>query len=61
MYKPTRFWWLSGLFSFGEVFGATSWQTLRISHLATIPAIALLTLSHVLLSWRIGGLQSQPA
>lgn len=57
MYKPAQFWWLSGLFSFGEAFGATSWQTLRISHLATIPAIALLTLTHVLLSWRIGGLR----
>ncbi len=57
MYKPAQFWWLSGLFSFGEAFGATSWQTLRISHLATIPAIALLTLAHVALSWRIGGLR----
>jgi thiosulfate reductase cytochrome b subunit len=57
MYKPAQFWWLSGLFSFGEAFGATSWQTLRISHLATIPAIALLMLAHVALSWRIGGLR----
>jgi thiosulfate reductase cytochrome b subunit len=57
MYKPAQFWWLSGLFSFGEAFGASSWQTLRISHLATIPAIALLMLAHVTLSWRIGGLR----
>jgi thiosulfate reductase cytochrome b subunit len=57
MVKPAQFWWLSGLFSFGEVFGVTSWQTLRISHLATIPAIGLLMLAHVVLSWRIGGLR----
>lgn len=57
MVKPAQFWWLSGLFSFGEAFGASSWQTLRISHLATIPAIALLMLAHVVLSWRIGGLR----
>ncbi len=57
MYKPAQFWWLSGLFSFGEAFGVSSWQTLRISHLATIPAIALLMLAHVALSWRIGGLR----
>jgi len=57
MYKPAQFWWLSGLFSFGEDFGSTGWQTLRISHLATIPAIALLLGAHVVLSWRIGGLR----
>lgn len=57
MYKPAQFWWLSGLFSFGEVFGATSWHTLRLSHLATIPAIALLIGAHITLSWRIGGLR----
>ncbi len=55
MYKPAQFWWLSGLFSFGELFGATSWHTLRVAHLTTIPAIALLTLAHAALSWRIGG------
>lgn len=55
MYKPAQFWWLSGLFSFGELFGATSWHTLRVAHLATIPAIAFLTLAHAALSWRIGG------
>ncbi|MCP9884107.1 cytochrome b/b6 domain-containing protein [Synechococcus sp. ATX 2A4] len=55
MYKPAQFWWLSGLFSFGELFGATSWHTLRVFHLATIPAIALLTVVHLALSWRIGG------
>jgi thiosulfate reductase cytochrome b subunit len=57
MYKPAQFWWLSGMFSFGEAFGATSWQTLRVAHFATIPAIALLMLAHVALSWRIGGLR----
>jgi thiosulfate reductase cytochrome b subunit len=57
MYKPAQFWWLSGLFSFGEAFGSTGWQTLRVSHLATIPAIALLLGAHVVLSWRIGGLR----
>jgi thiosulfate reductase cytochrome b subunit len=57
MYKPAQFWWLSGLFSFGEAFGSTSWQTLRVCHLATIPAIALLLGAHVALSWRIGGLR----
>jgi thiosulfate reductase cytochrome b subunit len=55
MYKPAQFWWLSGLFSFGELFGATSWHTLRVAHLATIPAIGLLTLAHAALSWRVGG------
>jgi thiosulfate reductase cytochrome b subunit len=55
MYKPAQFWWLSGLFSFGELFGATSWHTLRVAHLATIPAIAFLTLAHAALSWRVGG------
>ena len=55
MYKPAQFWWLSGLFSFGEAFGVTAWQTLRVCHFATIPAIALLLIAHVLLSWRIGG------
>ncbi|WP_259728670.1 MULTISPECIES: hypothetical protein [Synechococcales] len=55
MYKPAQFWWLSGLFSFGELFGATSWHTLRVAHLATIPAIAVLTLAHATLSWRVGG------
>ncbi len=57
LYKPAQFWWLAGLFSFGEAAGITSWQTLRICHLATIPAIALLLVGHVLLSWRIGGLR----
>jgi thiosulfate reductase cytochrome b subunit len=57
MVRPAQFWWLSGLFSFGEAFGASSWQTLRVSHLATIPTIALLMLAHVALSWRIGGMR----
>ncbi|CAK6687771.1 cytochrome b/b6 domain-containing protein [Synechococcus sp. CCY9201] len=57
MYKPAQFWWLSGLFSFGESFGVTAWQTLRVCHFATIPAIALLLIAHVLLSWRIGGMR----
>lgn len=57
LYKPAQFWWLAALFSFGEAFGTTSWQTLRICHLATIPCIGLLLVGHVLLSWRIGGLR----
>ncbi len=57
LYKPAQFWWLVALFSVGETFGSTSWQTLRICHLATIPAIALLLVGHVLLAWRIGGLR----
>ncbi len=56
LYKPAQFWWLSGLFAFGRPIGATSWHTLRVSHLATIPAIVLLVGAHVGLSWRIGGL-----
>jgi thiosulfate reductase cytochrome b subunit len=55
MYKPAQFWWLSRCFSIGEAFGVTSWHTLRVSHLATIPAIALLMGSHVVLAWRIWG------
>ncbi|APD48915.1 cytochrome b/b6 domain-containing protein [Synechococcus sp. CS-602] len=57
MYKPAQFWWLSGLFSFAEPLGISSWQTLRVSHLATIPAMLLLTISHAVLSWRVGGLR----
>lgn len=57
MYKPAQLWWLSGLFSFAEPFGVSSWQTLRVSHFAVIPAMVLLTISHVALSWRIGGLR----
>jgi thiosulfate reductase cytochrome b subunit len=57
MVKPAQFWWLSGLFGFGEAFGSTGWQTLRVCHLATIPAIALLLGAHVVLSRRIGGLR----
>ena len=49
MYKPASLWWLSGLFG--------SWQTLRLAHLATVPAMAVLIVSHGLLSWRIGGLR----
>jgi len=49
MYKPASFWWLSGVFG--------SWQTLRIVHFATVPAMAALVISHGLLSWRIGGLR----
>ncbi|WP_216900740.1 cytochrome b/b6 domain-containing protein [Synechococcus sp. CCY 9618] len=57
MYKPAQFWWLVALFSFAEGAGHDSWQVLRISHLATIPAIALLLGAHVALSWRVGGLR----
>ncbi|MCT0223730.1 cytochrome b/b6 domain-containing protein [Synechococcus sp. CS-1328] len=57
MYKPAQFWWLSGLFAFGEAFGVTAWQTLRVCHFATIPSIALLLIAHVLMSWRIGGMR----
>lgn len=47
MYKPAQLWWLSGLFG--------SWQTLRVCHFATIPAMVALVITHVVLSWRIGG------
>ncbi|MCT0214464.1 MULTISPECIES: cytochrome b/b6 domain-containing protein [unclassified Synechococcus] len=57
MYKPAQFWWLAGLFSFGELFGATSWHTLRVAHFATVPAMVLLIAAHMVLSWRIGGLR----
>ena len=49
MYKPASFWWLAGCFG--------NWQTLRTVHFATVPAMAALTLSHGVLSWRIGGLR----
>lgn len=49
MYKPAQLWWLSGLFG--------SWQTLRVCHFATIPALLLLVIAHAALSWRIGGLR----
>jgi thiosulfate reductase cytochrome b subunit len=49
MYKPAQLWWISGLFG--------SWQTLRICHFATIPALLVLVLAHLLLSWRLGGLR----
>lgn len=49
MYKPAQFWWVSGLFS--------SWQTLRVCHFATIPALLVLVVAHLLLSWRVGGLR----
>lgn len=57
MYKPAQLWWLVSLFAFAEPAGFSSWQTLRVCHLATIPAIALLLVAHVLLSWRVGGLR----
>ncbi len=57
MYKPAQLWWLVSLFAFAEPAGHSSWQVLRVCHLATIPAIALLLIAHVLLSWRIGGLR----
>ena len=49
MYKPATLWWLSGCFG--------SWQQLRVLHFATIPAMGVLVLGHVLLSLRIGGLR----
>lgn len=49
MYKPAQLWWLSGLFG--------SWQTLRVCHFATIPALVLLVIAHGVISWRIGGLR----
>jgi thiosulfate reductase cytochrome b subunit len=49
MYKPAQLWWLSGLFG--------SWQTLRVVHFATIPALVLLVIAHGVISWRIGGLR----
>ena len=57
MYKPAQLWWLVGLFSFAEAAGHDSWQVLRVCHLATIPAIALLLAAHLMLSWRVGGLR----
>jgi thiosulfate reductase cytochrome b subunit len=57
MYKPAQLWWLVSLFSFAEAAGHDSWQVLRVCHLATIPAIALLLAAHVVLSWRVGGLR----
>jgi len=57
MYKPAQLWWLSGLFSFAEVFGIGSWQALRVVHFITVPAGLLLLLLHAALSWRIGGLR----
>jgi thiosulfate reductase cytochrome b subunit len=57
MYKPAQFWWLVALFSFAEGAGQGSWQVLRVCHLATIPAIGLLLVAHVGLSWRMGGLR----
>jgi thiosulfate reductase cytochrome b subunit len=49
MYKPAQLWWLSGLFG--------SWQTLRVCHFATIPAMLGLVIAHGVISWRIGGLR----
>jgi len=49
MYKPASLWWLSGLFG--------NWQTLRVCHFATIPAMLVLVMAHALISWRIGGLR----
>jgi thiosulfate reductase cytochrome b subunit len=49
MYKPAQLWWLSGLFG--------SWQTLRVCHFATIPALLVLVIAHGVISWRIGGLR----
>jgi len=49
MYNPATLWWLSGWFG--------SWQQLRVLHFATIPAMALLVLCHVLLSLKLGGLR----
>ncbi|MCP9835744.1 cytochrome b/b6 domain-containing protein [Cyanobium sp. Aljojuca 7A6] len=57
MYKPAQLWWLVSLFAFAEPAGFSSWQTLRVCHLATIPAIAMLLVAHVVLSLRVGGLR----
>ncbi|WP_094553956.1 cytochrome b/b6 domain-containing protein [Synechococcus sp. 1G10] len=57
MYKPAQFWWLTSLFAFAEPLGVNSWQALRVSHLATIPAMVLLVVAHIVLSWRVGGLR----
>lgn len=58
MYKPAQLWWLVSLFAFAEPAGLSSWQMLRVCHLATIPAIALLLVAHVGLSWRVGSLRT---
>jgi thiosulfate reductase cytochrome b subunit len=42
MYKPAQFWWLTSVFAWAEPLGVSSWQALRVSHLATIPAMVLL-------------------
>jgi thiosulfate reductase cytochrome b subunit len=57
MVKPAQLWWLVGLFSFAVAAGRDSWEVLRVCHLATIPAIALLLAAHLVLSWRVGGLR----
>ena len=57
MVKPAQLWWLVGLFSFAVAAGHDRWQVLRLCHLATIPAIALLLAAHLVLSWRVGGLR----
>lgn len=46
MYKPVQFYWLSGLFG--------NWQTLRVVHFITVPAIVLFTLVHSLLALKVG-------
>ncbi|GFE68727.1 hypothetical protein CFPU101_13370 [Chroococcus sp. FPU101] len=46
MYKPAQFYWLSGLFG--------DWQTLRVAHLFTVPAIVVFTLIHSLLALNVG-------
>lgn len=47
MLKPASLWWLSGLFG--------SWQSLRLWHFATVPAMAVLMVAHGVQAWRIGG------
>jgi thiosulfate reductase cytochrome b subunit len=57
LYKPAQLWWLVSLFGFAEPAGLSSWQLLRVCHLATIPAITLLLVAHVVHAWRMGGLR----
>lgn len=46
MYKPAQFYWLSGLFG--------NWQTLRVVHWFTVPAIVVFTMVHSLLALKVG-------
>jgi thiosulfate reductase cytochrome b subunit len=46
MYKPAQLPWLSGLFG--------NWQTLRVIHFSTVPAVILFTMIHSLLALKVG-------